>query len=378
MNRSARAATVLAVFALVGTMAACRSDDDSSSSSETTEAAVATTITTVPPETTAPAGALTLTADVTDGLIDQQTVTVMGAGFDPEARVVQCDLEDLRVCWAGANIVFGTFASGTATIDVRRIIPHDPEVDCAAEVGRCVLRLAIGEDIGLVPGAPLITLTFDPDSPQRSAVDLTVTPSTALVDGQEVAIEVANLVGDAVEGLSIRVCDAAETGPCVEVPEGEAEPSGGAIVVPYVITRVLVDPAGQFEDVDCGLTRCVVRVSYPGSPSAQVELAFDPAQLVPDDPTLELVPTADPRSFQVLGASLAPGSGLTVVVCVQGQEACIVQPEPIITTDAEGAIDVVLTLPAQAEGIDCNPGTCAFSLASADPAIYLAPVFAGT
>ncbi len=375
MNRSPRAATVLAVFALVGTMAACGSDDDSSS--ETTEAAVATTITTVPPETTAPVGALTLTADVTDGLIDQQSVTVMGAGFDPEARVVQCDLEDLRVCWTGANSTFGTFANGAATIEVRRIIPHDPDVDCAAEVGRCVLRLAIGDDIGLVPGAPLITLTFDPGSPQRSAVDLTVTPSSALVDGQEVAIEVSNLDGDAVEGLSILVCDAAETERCVEVPAGDAEPNGGAIVVPYGITRVLVDPAGQFEDVDCGLTPCVVRVTYPGSPSAQVELAFDPAQLVPDDPTLELVPTDDPRSFQVLGTSLAPGSGLTVVVCIQGQAACIVQPEPIVTADAAGAIDVVLALPVQAEGVDCNPGTCAFSLASADPAIYLAPVFAG-
>ena len=358
-------------------MTACGSDDESSSS-QTTEAAVATTITTVSPETTAPAGGLTLTADVTDGLIDQQSVTVMGEGFDPSARVVQCDLEDLRVCWTGANSAFGTFANGTATIDVRRIIPHDPEVDCAAEVGRCVLRLAVGEDIGLVPGAPLITLTFDPRSPQRSAVDLTVTPSAALVDGQEVAIEVANLVGNAIEGLSIHVCDAADTEHCIEVPAGDAEPSGGAIVVSYIIVRALVDPAGQFEDVDCGLTPCVLRVSYPGSPNVQLEMAFDPAQLVPDDPTLELVPTDDPRSFQVLGASLAPGSGLTVVVCIQGQVACVVQLEPIVTADAAGAIDVVLTLPAQAEGIDCNPGTCAFSLASADPAIYLAPVFAGT
>ena len=86
--------------------------------------------------------------------------------------------------------------------------------------------------------------------------------------------------------------------------------------------------------------------------------------------------TDDPRAFQVLGAGLTPGSGLVIVACVDGQPTCALQGEPVIVVDPAGAIDAVLTLPATADGLPCEPGTCAFSIASTDPVVYIEPTFA--
>jgi hypothetical protein len=289
-------------------------------------------------------------------------------------------LDDLQICWSGPDEASGAFVDGEAMIEVRRIAPgatgDGSDIDCAAGPGICVLRLAIGDDAGLVPGAPLVELTFDPDSPSRSLVEVTVTPNELLVDGQVIVIEASNLGDDSVDRLDLEVCAAAEVPWCIAVPLADAAPAGGSVAVDYTTVRELVDPTGTNGTVDCAVTSCFVRVRSPGSPVADVVLEFDASVPLFVEPSLELVPTDDPRGVQILGAGLTPGSGLTVVACVQGQPSCVPHTEPVVTVDADGRIDTVLTLPEQVEGLDCVPGTCAFSIASAEPVIYLPPVFA--
>ena len=305
---------------LLAAMTACGSESNSAPNTDatTTSTVPPSTVASTLPTTTASEPTFTLTADVTEGLVDQQTVSVTSSNGTGAGWLVQCDSEDLSVCWTGTPEMFdtfGTFVDGIAVIEVRRFIDG---VDCAERPGRCVLRLAAGDEVALVPGSPMVELSFAPDAETRSALQLTVTPAVGLVDRQELTIEIANFPDTENRGLRIERCTTEATPRCAWVVIGDEPVVDGVIEFTTAMPRWLIDPAGEFAPVDCALTPCVIRVSYPGSPVAEAALGFDATQPAPDLPMLQVLPTADPRTFRVTGQGLTYGIGLTIMVCVGG------------------------------------------------------------
>lgn len=133
-----------------------------------------------------------LVADPSTDLVDDQRVAVTGERFIPdEVGLFQCGPgfgNPYHDCLFRGLPQIDEFGAIDTGIRVRTLLSVDAgEVDC--RVAACVLAL-----FGPTSDPPLavVSLGFDPDAPAKPPAELTVTPGTGLVDGQEVTVEGAN------------------------------------------------------------------------------------------------------------------------------------------------------------------------------------------
>jgi len=219
-----------------------------------------------------------LTVDPSVGLLNNQIVTVTGSDYEPDSGVgiVQCRAPsngpedcDLAIVQFVAPDASGDFS---APFQVRRLIQVEGvSIDCAV-AGAC----EIGAGSGLGPGqGAQAAIQFDPNQPLPPPPSITVTPSTGLVDGQQVAVNgtgfppfgtIAVLqcqVGDSENGEN---CDIA--GANYPVPD-----EFGDVFTPFVVKQTMPTAQGN---VDCAVTPCaLVAATLPsGALSAAVTLVF--------------------------------------------------------------------------------------------------------
>jgi hypothetical protein len=138
----------------------------------------------------AAAGSVTASANPSSDLLDGQTITLSGTGFDPAAQVgmaecltgatgtAQCDLAGLRFTTTDASGSLSSQFTVTRVINVGGVL-----TDCATP-NACVLGLEQTDNAAVSVSVPL---SFE-DVPIVAPV-VTVDPSSGLLDAQAVAVE---------------------------------------------------------------------------------------------------------------------------------------------------------------------------------------------
>lgn len=131
------------------------------------------------------------------GLADRQAVAVSASGFEPHTAVLiaQCPASSGDVPAApafdrcGLVRFAGVDADGTAraSMPVRRVLgaPGSAGVDCAVQVGTCVVVVSAYDGVFPYGAAPL---AFDPDAPPVPPPTISAHPTTDLVDGAVVTV----------------------------------------------------------------------------------------------------------------------------------------------------------------------------------------------
>jgi hypothetical protein len=147
-------------------------------------------------------GLVTASANPASGLLDGQTITLSGTGFDPLAQVgmvecltgttgtAQCDLAGLRFTTTDASGSLSSQFTVTRVINVGGVL-----TDCATP-NACVLGLEETDDPAV---SATIALSFA-DVPIVAPV-VTVDPSSGLLDAQAVAVEGSGFTPEATVAL---------------------------------------------------------------------------------------------------------------------------------------------------------------------------------
>lgn len=333
------------------------------------------------------------------GLHDGDEVTVSASGFVPGESVglVQCAREaggptpetrgGADGCYISqyTNLTADDQGAATGTYRVRRILttPLTGTVDCAAEVGRCMVAMGAISDYDRSGGHPI---EFATDVAPVEVPTATVVPSEDLADGQTVHVSVDGMVPDQVATLEVCSSDPLacwSTGRPVRaaIEDGYSETLGlqvdrdGHLEGDVAVWRFLPgSEPGTY--VDCAVSRCALRIAgTPGTAPPPVPLHFrgdEPAPVAPSfgiDPSTGLAPGDE---VAMAGAGFAPGSQLWVSICTvpvgsaeidfRGYETCSGSQAEPITVDETGAFAGPFTIPdpgARSGPDQCNPdGTC--------------------
>lgn len=199
-----------------------------------------------------------LAVDRTIGLTDGAEVVVATAGFrSGEIRLGVCEVGTDRCApvWPDAPLAPDTFA----TVELPRVLT-DPatgsSLDCAAELGRCELRGLdlLGDDLRVRP----VQLFFDPGAPVRPGIEMTVTPTEQLTDGQEIVVRITGYrPGERVQ-RPIQCALVPEGGACDLPGRPTLTPADDDGVLEYRL-RVATTVATSAGEVSCGERICVVR-----------------------------------------------------------------------------------------------------------------------
>jgi len=204
----------------------------------------------------------TIVVDPTSGIVDGRRVTVTGSQFFyvQEVLFAQCRGGTTDPGRGGCSGIEGSAdpdvdGNFTVELEVRAVIGRaadrtDCRIDaCAISAAMFPYRTVAAEDL----------LGFDPDAPLRPAPELTVTPTTGLVDGQQVAVSGSGFVNG--EAVALVQC-AASIGDLYEgcnLPDGDLTSAGAdGLVAAPVVVRERFDPQ-RGADVDCAAEACVVR-----------------------------------------------------------------------------------------------------------------------
>lgn len=202
------------------------------------------------------------------------------------------------------------------------------------------------------------------------ARSITVTPSTDLVDGQEVAV--AGTGWPVGEELWVTVCEVGRArcgGTSADVVTG-ADGSFATTLRPRV---QFTGP--DLHPVDCLVTPCEVRARPDTSPNlgAGAPVAFDPAAPLLPPPTITVDPATDlvdGQTVTVTGDGYVPDQRYWVAQCpasaVSLDDGCVVYGDASWTTDGTGHVVASPTLGAVTLGFphstDCRTDACTVSL----------------
>lgn len=229
--------------------------------------------------------------------------------------------------------------------------------------------------LAVVPG------TTASASPPREARALAVTPSTDLVDGQEVAV--AGTGWPAGDELWITVC-AIGTEHC-------GGTSTDVVVGPDGAFAATLRPRVRFtgpdlHPVDCLATPCEVRARPDTSlnRSAGQAIAFDPSAPLLPPPTIAVDPDTDlidGQAVTITGHGYAPGQRYWVAQCpstsASSSDGCAVYGDAAGTTDGDGRIvaqtRLLARLPAVPGPTDCRVAACTLSFVDLDANLDLEP-----
>jgi hypothetical protein len=276
----------------------------------------------------------TLSVTPSTGLVDYQTVHVVGLNFPANGSIPTAECVKGTTGEAGCDLSTLSFstasASGSFMLDqfVHRILItlSNTRTDCAKAPGSCVLA-AEGGPTGIIS----VPLSFNPKVPPRTAT-ITVTPSTNLVDHQLVT-----LIGNGVlpgQFVEIDQCAPGTPGPltCDGSTFGDA-PTGatGGFYLRWAVHRILLvgnDPKNP-TTVDCAKVKCQVVVSLSGPqnppPPGEAPLSFNPGA-PPARQSLFVTPhrgLADEQLVTVSGDGFTPGVQVSLLECPTGVSAQI-------------------------------------------------------
>jgi hypothetical protein len=278
----------------------------------------------------AASGAVTPTA----GLLDGQSVTVTGAGFDPDAQVgmaecltgtvgtAECDLAGDRFVTTDAS---GSFSSA---FRVTRFINVGGSLTDCATAGACVLGLEETD----APVTATVPLSFA-DVP-IVAPTVTVNPSTDLVDQQVVQVAGSGFTAGATVALlecpagstAVSACDFST----ILIVTADAT---GAIDTPYSAVRVItvggasldcatpaacVLSAGNVDDFDQRILAAISFASLLAPPSGVPAPVGPPAAPTPPAPIPTLAMTGSSSASLVLVGGGLLVAGLLTMLAASG------------------------------------------------------------
>jgi Neocarzinostatin family len=276
----------------------------------------------------------TVSVNPSTGLLDDQSVTVAGADFTPDAElvVIECQTSgaaDGSGCDFETGILLNADDAGTfsTTYNVTRVIQGtDGPVDCAGS-GACVLEAA-NVDQTEVATTPIAFAKV-----RIKPVTLQVSPASHLTDGQSVTVTGKNL--RPFEQLVLYECPAktVSEGICGVAEEAFATAdSSGNLQTTFDVARQL-DLGGA--QTDCAHAACVLS-AIDASGSGDVlassnRMHFDPK--APLLPPLELTVTIDGTGTVTAGAA-----ELTGTVSCNSQTAVEVDYEGSVVQGSKGQV----------------------------------------
>lgn len=378
---SARArtlATAALVTVLVLTFAAplgastAATSNPSTTSSSTTPATDAPS-TTAAPNTTTTTGAVhaaitapSISVTPAAGLANGERVTV--SGRRPAQVVVQCSAAARCDDTMAVPVPPGTDGSVfTVSLVVRRYLHLGSQtIDCAT-VGACRVQAEV------TPGTLGLTDAFTyirVDGAAGPAPSVTVTPSSALRDVQQVRVAATGFIPSA--AVSVSECSADATlcqaldGPPVTV--GDA----GTVATDVHVLRQLPSAGPAF---DCAVHTCVVRLSTADGDVATAALSFDASVPLAPPLAVTVVPDAnlaDGQAVAVRAVGFAPGDTVAISQCtvpagVQDTPACA----PLATAAVPATGTLATSVTVHATVVDssgttraCGTARCVLDVAS--------------
>jgi hypothetical protein len=312
-------------------------------------------------------------------LLDQQIVTVDGAGYPAGATVYVlqcltgqglpgCDQTVLATVSADVNGAFSTSAKVTRLLKV-----GGTTTDCAV-AGACVLGAGLPPDGATYAAA---AIQFDPDQPLPPEPSISAAPDTGLVDRQLVTVTGTAFVS---EQAAVFQCIAGATDPggCSTLAAVlVAVDQSGGFQAEIRVRRLLSVPSGE---VDCAVPDACVLAAAP-VPGIFVlyttPIVFDPAGPMPTPPAAAVEPSTglvDGQQVVVTASGFDPTSELGIVQCVRGGPpdgaGCDIGQLVRVLSDGQGGarstFAVRAALSTELGPVDCTtgPGACVLVVVS--------------
>ena len=249
----------------------------------------------------------TVTVTPSTGLVHRQLVEVAGSGFAPGTglRVEQCPqpmAPGATACTPLNYLSTGITGGFTASVPARRMIG---DRDCAVET--CVIRVS-GPPLDVVD----VVLGFDASVPPPPPPTLTVTPSSDLVDRQQVSVSVTEL--EPGSSASVATCALGSVTTCRGATPLPPASIGGTVTASMTVFRTMAD------GTDCASVPCVIRVSmWLGTPTVlDAPITFDADSPIADPPAVRVLPATglwDGQRVQLRGERFDAGTYLYARQC---------------------------------------------------------------
>jgi len=314
-----------------------------------------------------------ITVDPDVLLVDGQSVTVSGSGFEANSQigVLQCRTGGGFGECTTANVRFvqtdnaGDFLT---LFPVRRLLNvGGTSTDCADE-GACVIAAGLYSGDLSTTSAPI---RFDPDVPPPPPPTVTATPDTDLVDGQTITLAGSGFTPGTVAAVQCATAVPGAPGCTTGRPVfGEADEEGEA-TIELRVRRFLTIQGTTYDCAEPGTcTAAIGEISTMTGASAAI--TFDPEAPLLPPPTVTVQPTTglvDGQDVTITGSGYEPNVGVTIVQCrtVGGDTSgrgCHMPSLRGVSTDDEGAFTttfrVLDRLTTQSGEVDCAvaAGTC--------------------
>lgn len=327
---------------------------------------------------------LPVDADPKTGLLDGQTVTVVGAQFPPNSQVgvVMCAKEAGRdhggrgadACNLGHVAYADSDAQGNVTVafQVLRLITLDgQEIDCASEAGRCLIGMGLISDYDQSGG---VLVDFDPSAPLPDPPTIELSKTAELADGESVRVRVTGLMA-----RTTGFADVCAGSSCVPLRTDLVADEQGTIEAEVSLWRTFGgwdEASGMPTNIDCTITPCRFTL-YGEAPGGRtvppVDLSFSTSGTSRVPPTMRILdegPFAPGDRIRVELTGLAGTDFVDVQSCVPGRD-CIASGGAAIT----GGDSVVV--PVEVHGTcaaDCFLWATPYHEGSGPPPLYPEPV----
>jgi acetyl esterase/lipase len=320
-------------------------------------AVLATPVGAVQPRSTAAAAdAPTLTVTPAAGLADGGTVRAAGAGLTGWPVLVHCaaDPGGIADCdWATVTAL-ELGAGGTFSVDHRVFALIHTEaggaIDCRV-AGRCVLVASSFLSPDPLADGASAAVAFDPAAPLLPTPAITLTPATALRDGQQLRVDGRNFGHRQSPTVQVYQCapePSFET--CRALTDMGVEPGpDGSFSVEAKVWHVIRADGQEIDCLAAGGSCLLVATTRPWETldepwAARAALPFDPDVPPLPGPELAVTPATDLHDVTELavhGHSFTPGGGVRVSVCdAAALGDCDGATEELPTADAAGAFEL--------------------------------------
>ena len=266
----------------------------------------------------------TLAAAPTVGLVEGQTIVVLGGGFPANSGVTvqQCVTATPTLC----RFVGGLHASAAGgffeVVTVHRMVVSPPftSVDCASSPGACQLVATAVVDVDAENAVPL---SFDPAGPLPSTA-IQINPNSSLVQFQSVTVTGTGFSGGGVQLVECKT-DPSSLEDCnLNAFAFAPLAPGGTFTLNLSVRRVLHLPEGDFDCASAPHACSLIAASFGVEPAiASAPLDFDAGAPLPPPPSISVAPDTDlvqGQAVTVTGENFAPNAFVRVGECVTGAD----------------------------------------------------------